>query len=188
MVYASDAISDDILGQAEIDISRQPRCVTIEALRTVDDGIPFKMVDTKTGREQGILYLAFALSCSPDVDSTHAQARHDSTIVNLSGQIRSSEKLDCKHEVTNSRKTVLGPESGKQLQDRIIRLPFDRRQTHQTEVSASTIHCTSSPDAHECALAPGVQFDASLGLRFRVHELEKRIKYGQKNLQTLFPC
>jgi hypothetical protein len=61
LVYDSDTLSSDLLGQSEINLSDQPDAfVRIEGLGSLSRGMPYAMVDSKTGREQGTVHLAFA--------------------------------------------------------------------------------------------------------------------------------
>ena len=60
VVYDSDTLSADVLGKGEIDLSQQPQCKTVEELRNLSKGLPFKLVDSKTREEKGTVFLAFA--------------------------------------------------------------------------------------------------------------------------------
>ena len=61
LVYDSDTLSSDLLGQSEINLSDQPDAfVRIEDLGSLSRGMPYAMVDSMTGREQGTVHLAFA--------------------------------------------------------------------------------------------------------------------------------
>jgi len=61
LLYDSDTLSSDLLGQSEINLSDQPDAfVRIEGLGSLSRGMPYAMVDSKTGREQGTVHLAFA--------------------------------------------------------------------------------------------------------------------------------
>ena len=63
LVYDSDTLSSDLLGQSEINLSDQPDAfVRIEDLGSLSRGMPYAMVDSKTGREQGTVHLAFAVT------------------------------------------------------------------------------------------------------------------------------
>lgn len=65
-VYDSGTLSDDLLGEGALDLSSkiQYMTMTIEQLKNVSTGIPLKVFDHKTGKEQGTVYLAFA--CEPN--------------------------------------------------------------------------------------------------------------------------
>jgi hypothetical protein len=61
LLYDSDTLSSDLLGQSEINLSDQPDAfVRIEGLGSLSRGMPYAMVDSKTGRGNGTVHLAFA--------------------------------------------------------------------------------------------------------------------------------
>ena len=60
-VYDWDTISNDLLGQGEIDLRQQSCCRSVDELRESErEDSAFVMVDSKTGHSSGTVFLAFA--------------------------------------------------------------------------------------------------------------------------------
>jgi len=78
-VYALDTISNDLLGQGEIDLRQQSCCRSVDKLRESEGvGSAFAMVDSKTGHPSGTVYLAFAtVSDTPATNGTLVATKHN---------------------------------------------------------------------------------------------------------------
>jgi hypothetical protein len=59
-VWDADTLSNDLLGTAEINLDSEVYCSYREDLVALPRGKPFQMMDTKTGKINGIVELGFA--------------------------------------------------------------------------------------------------------------------------------
>ena len=73
-VYDDDPMNDELLGEAEIDLDKQPHCDTVHDLHDLTKGMPYRMVG-KDGKAAGKVFLAFAHAESADAHSAFVALR-----------------------------------------------------------------------------------------------------------------
>lgn len=73
-VYDDDPMNDELLGEAEIDLDKQPHCDTVHDLHDLTKGMPYRMVG-KDGKATGKVFLAFAHAESADEINTGLPVR-----------------------------------------------------------------------------------------------------------------